>query len=154
MLLPLAQPHGTVADKFAAVIATDHECLEKLRERFVFREQFSENDSVLDGLGCALAEMRSGGVGRVADEENAGDQENTLSFAESEDKFTGSQTSAFGTNDVLNGIISGNSISWMIEMTSPFAMTLEFKGEVEGNAISGVVKAGAFGESRFSGARA
>jgi hypothetical protein len=85
MLLPLAQPHGTVADKFAAVIATDHEWVEKLRERFVFREQFSENDSVLDGLGCALAEMRSGGVGRVADEENAGDQENTLSFAESED---------------------------------------------------------------------
>jgi hypothetical protein len=39
-------------------------------------------------------------------------------------------------------------------MTSPMPMKLEFAAEVDGDAISGTVKLGAFGNATFSGTRA
>ena len=83
-----------------------------------------------------------------------GDQENSLTLTENANKLTGTQTSAFGTNEVQNGDVNGNKATWTIEMTSPFAMTLEFSAVVDRDAIEGIVKAGAFGESRFKGSRA
>jgi hypothetical protein len=98
--------------------------------------------------------MAIAGIWKVIARSPMGDQELSLAFAENGNKLTGTQTSAFGSDEILNGVISGNTLSWTIEMTKPLSMTLQFKAEVEGNSISGVVKAGAFGESRFSGARA
>jgi hypothetical protein len=83
-----------------------------------------------------------------------GDQENSLSLSENGNQLTGTQAGQFGANEVLNGLIDGNKASWKIEMTQPFAITLEFSAVVDGSAIDGVVKAGAFGESRFKGSRA
>jgi hypothetical protein len=83
-----------------------------------------------------------------------GDQENSLVLSENGNKLTGTQTSMFGTNEVLKGDVNGNKATWTVEMTSPFVMALEFSAVVDRDAIEGVVKAGALGESRFKGSRA
>ena len=82
-----------------------------------------------------------------------GDQESSLVLSESGNKLTGKQSSMFGTGDLLNGTVAGNKATWAIEMTQPFAMTLEFTAQTDGDAISGIVSAGAFGDSRFKGSR-
>jgi hypothetical protein len=55
---------------------------------------------------------------------------------------------------IANGKADGDNVSWSIAITSPMPMTLEFSGKVDGDAIAGNVKAGAFGSFPFSGKRA
>jgi hypothetical protein len=56
--------------------------------------------------------------------------------------------------EIANGKADGNNVSWSISITSPMPMTLEHSGAVDGDKISGNVKAGAFGSFPFSGTRA
>ena len=54
----------------------------------------------------------------------------------------------------VDGKIDGNTVTWKNAITTPFPMTLEFAGTIDGDAISGNVKAGSFGSFPFSGKRA
>jgi hypothetical protein len=67
--------------------------------------------------------------------------------------FSGTQTAQGATQPVANGKWEGNKLTWSANITSPMPMTLEFTGNVEGDKISGSVKAGAFGSFPFTGAR-
>jgi hypothetical protein len=82
-----------------------------------------------------------------------GDQESSLELTESGNELTGTQSSKFGSGDIANGVVRGNTAGWSIDITQPFAMTLEFSAQIDGSAISGTVKLGSFGESRFQGSR-
>jgi hypothetical protein len=68
--------------------------------------------------------------------------------------LTGTQSSRQGSMAIANGKTEGDNVSWSIAITSPMPMTLEFSGKVDGDAIAGTVKAGAFGSFPFSGKRA
>jgi hypothetical protein len=84
-----------------------------------------------------------------------GDQKGTLTVNPSSDTFTGSITSGMmGSMDVSNGKVSGNTITWTMDMKVPMPMTLEGEATVDGDSISGSVKAGAFGSMPLSGTRA
>ena len=50
--------------------------------------------------------------------------------------------------------VEGDTLTWSNSITSPFPMTLEFTGKVDGDALAGTVKAGSFGSFPFSGGRA
>jgi hypothetical protein len=82
-----------------------------------------------------------------------GKQESSLTLTEAGNKLIGRQSSSFGEGDILNGAVDGNKASWSVDMTSPFKLTLTFSAVVDGDAISGVVNAGAFGDSPFQGSR-
>jgi hypothetical protein len=82
-----------------------------------------------------------------------GNQESTLSLSEAGNKLTGTQSSMFGSGGIQNGAVDGDKATWSIEMTSPIAITLKFSAKVDGDAISGTVNAGAFGDSPFTGSR-
>jgi hypothetical protein len=60
---------------------------------------------------------------------------------------------AQGSTQPVNGKVDGNKLSWSANITSPMPLTLEFAGNVEGDKISGSVKAGAFGSFPFSGGK-
>src|SRR5262249_38903123 len=83
-----------------------------------------------------------------------GKQESSITLAENGSALAGRQSSAFGEGDILNGSVDGNKAKWSVEMTSPFRLDLAFSAVVDGDAISGVVNAGAFGDSPFRGSRA
>ena len=83
-----------------------------------------------------------------------GAQKATLDLKASGGTLTGTQAGAQGSMEIANGKADGDNISWSMAITSPMPMTLEFTGTVAGDAISGNVKAGAFGSFPFSGARA
>ena len=51
-------------------------------------------------------------------------------------------------------VVDGDSLEWVVEMTSPMPMKLEISATVDGDTISGDVKLGAFGNASFSGERA
>jgi hypothetical protein len=93
------------------------------------------------------------GQWKIVIESPMGKQESSIALTENGTALTGRQSSAFGEGSILNGVVEGNKASWLVEMTSPFRIDLTFSAVVDGDAISGVVNAGAFGDSPFKGSR-
>jgi hypothetical protein len=83
-----------------------------------------------------------------------GTQETTLAAKAVGGALTGTQTGRDGSQDIHDGVVNGDEVNWSLAITSPIPMTLEFTGTVNGDAMSGSVKLGMFGETTFTGARA
>ena len=83
-----------------------------------------------------------------------GAQNGTLTLSTEGGNLTGKMTGAGGEMDIQDGAIDGETLTWKADITSPMAMTLEFTASVDGDAISGSVKLGAFGNATFEGTRA
>ena len=67
--------------------------------------------------------------------------------------LTGTQQAAQGSGPLENGKVDGDNVSWSAKISSPMPMTLDFAGAVDGDKLSGSVKAGAFGSFPFTGNR-
>ena len=82
-----------------------------------------------------------------------GAQKSQLVLKTADGALTGTAAGAAGTVELQNGKADGNNVSWSSDITQPFPMTLDFSGAVDGDAISGDVKAGNFGSFPFTGNR-
>jgi len=82
-----------------------------------------------------------------------GDQKSVLTLEVDGDTVTGSNAGAQGSMDIEEGKVDGNSATWVMNMTVPMPMKLEASVTVDGDELSGTVKAGAFGEMAMSGTR-
>ncbi|MGD0316153.1 MAG: hypothetical protein ABSB37_09415 [Xanthobacteraceae bacterium] len=82
-----------------------------------------------------------------------GDRQATLSVKTDGNALTGSQGTEGNSADIFDGTVNGNEACWKVSITDPMPMTLEFTGTINGDAISGSVKLGAFGTASFSGTR-
>jgi hypothetical protein len=82
-----------------------------------------------------------------------GVQEGTLSITTSGDSFTGKLEGRQGAQDI-SGKVDGDTLTWSAAITQPFPLTLEFTVTVDGDKMSGSVKAGSFGSSPLTGVRA
>ena len=83
-----------------------------------------------------------------------GDQKSQFTITADGDTFTGTNTGAMGSMSLDNGKVDGNKLTWTMNMTVPMPMTLEGEATVDGDTITGGVKAGAFGTFPMSGTRA
>lgn len=82
-----------------------------------------------------------------------GDQKSVLTINSNGDSFTGKMAGSLGSMDIANGSVDGNTLSWKMDMTVPMPMTLDCTATVDGDTITGEVKAGAFGSMPVSGTR-
>jgi hypothetical protein len=82
-----------------------------------------------------------------------GDQTGVFTVNIDGDTFTGSVNGAMGSMDVSNGKVDGDRLTWTMDMKVPMPMTLECEATVSGDALSGSVKAGAFGSMAMTGTR-
>ena len=82
-----------------------------------------------------------------------GDQKSDVTINVDGDTFTGTNVGAMGSMDMENGKVDGNKLTWSMKMTVPMPMTLEGEATVDGDTITGGVKAGAFGTFPMSGTR-
>ena len=82
-----------------------------------------------------------------------GDQKSTLTVNVDGDTWSGSNAGAQGSLDVYEGKVDGNTLTWKMDMKVPMPMTLEGTATVDGDSITGSVKAGMFGSMPMSGTR-
>jgi hypothetical protein len=82
-----------------------------------------------------------------------GAQKASLELATDGASLTGTQSAAQGSGPLENGKVDGNSLTWSAKISSPMPMTLDFAGTVDGDKLSGSVKAGSFGSFPFAGNR-
>ena len=82
-----------------------------------------------------------------------GDQKSDMTITVDGDTFTGTNAGAMGSMSMDNGKVDGNTLTWSMNMTVPMPMTLEGEATIDGDALTGSVKAGAFGTFPISGTR-
>ena len=83
-----------------------------------------------------------------------GDQKSVFTVKSDGDSFTGQNAGAMGALDVENGKVDGNKLTWTMNMKVPMPMTLEAEATIDGDTLTGTIKAGAFGSMALSGTRA
>jgi hypothetical protein len=83
-----------------------------------------------------------------------GHREGTLDLTEAGGALTGTQSADGKSGPIMDGTVSGSDVSWKADIEDPMPMTLEFAGSIDGDAMSGNVRAGVFGSFPFSGRRA
>jgi hypothetical protein len=99
--------------------------------------------------------MSVSGTYEIVTKTPMGDQKGTFIINASGNNFTGSVASAMmGTMEVQDGKIAGNTLTWKMDMKVPMPMTLEGSATVDGDVITGNVKAGTFGSMTLNGKRA
>ncbi len=98
--------------------------------------------------------MAIDGVWNITVNSPMGAQKSTITLAANGETLTGSATGQNGAQDITDGKVSGDEASFKVAVTTPFPMTLEFAGAVDGDKFAGKVKAGNFGSFPFTGERA
>ncbi len=82
-----------------------------------------------------------------------GDQKSVLTVTVDGDSWTGSNAGQMGALDITDGKVDGNTLTWTMDMKVPMPMKLEGTATVDGDTITGQVKAGAFGTMAMTGTR-
>jgi hypothetical protein len=82
-----------------------------------------------------------------------GDQKSVLTVTVDGDSWTGSNAGQMGALDITDGKVDGNTLTWTMDMKVPMPMKLEGTATVDGDTITGQIKAGAFGTMAMSGTR-
>jgi choline dehydrogenase-like flavoprotein len=67
--------------------------------------------------------------------------------------FSGSISGDMGAMDITGGQVNGQTLAWSMKMTRPMPIDLECAATVNGDTISGSVKAGMFGPMDLAGTR-
>jgi len=82
-----------------------------------------------------------------------GGQESVLTIKSDGGTFSGSNVGALGSIDIEGGKVDGDTLTWEMEITTPFPMKLSARATVTGDRIEGTVDAGAMGAMPMSGTR-
>jgi hypothetical protein len=98
--------------------------------------------------------MAVAGTYNVTVKSPMGEQAGTFTVEVSGDSFTGTLSGGLGTMEANNGKVSGDTLTWQMDMKVPMPMTLDCEATVTGDAIAGKVVAGPFGAMPLSGTRA
>jgi hypothetical protein len=84
-----------------------------------------------------------------------GEQTGTFTVVPSDDgsTFTGTLSGTLGSMEAEDGRIDGNVLTWTMQLTSPMPMKLEGTAEVNGDDVTGRIKAGFMGSMNFTATR-
>jgi hypothetical protein len=102
---------------------------------------------------CREKSMAVDGKWEIVINSPLGAQKAALDIATDGNALSGTQTAQQGSGPLENGKVDGNAVSWSAKITNPLPLTLDFSGTVDGDKLSGSVKAGSFGSFPFTGNR-
>ena len=83
-----------------------------------------------------------------------GEQKGTFTVVPEGDRFSGELASPMGRAEIKDGKVSGNRLTWKMNISLPMPLNLDCEASVSGDRLSGTVKAGVFGSMPLEGVRA
>jgi len=100
--------------------------------------------------------MSADGTWQISMNTPMGAQSATLELRADATTLTGTMSAAAAPEpmEITDGTVDGASLTWKAALTQPMPISLEFSATVDGDAISGTVKLGTFGDATFEGSRA
>lgn len=104
------------------------------------------------GSGAAPAQIGGNWVVNLASPQ--GPMDITMTVTQSGSGFSGKMTSMMGTTDISEGTISGRSVTWtMVIQVGGQSITISYRGEADGNRMTGTADLGSFGSATFTAER-
>lgn len=97
--------------------------------------------------------MAVDGTWNISMETPLGTREASLRLQSSGSALTGTMSGEAGSIDIYDGSVNGNQVAFKVDITQPMPLTLEFSASVAGDALSGSVKLGMFGNAPVTGQR-
>jgi aerobic carbon-monoxide dehydrogenase large subunit len=94
------------------------------------------------------------GTWNVAMKTPMGNQEAKLQLEAAAGALSGRMSGPQGEEDIQDGVVNGNALSWSVKLTKPMKMTLKFTVDVDGDNMTGKVKLGPMGSGEVTGTRA
>ena len=95
------------------------------------------------------------GSWNCVDKSPLGEQQSVMTVTDNGDgTWSGTNAGAMGSLSCDNGKIDGNKLTWTMDMKVPMPMVLECDATIDGDTLTGGVKAGMFGTSPMTGTRA
>jgi hypothetical protein len=82
-----------------------------------------------------------------------GDQTYVMTVTVDGDSWSGDCVGGLGSLNCYDGKVSGDTISWSMDLVVPMPMKLEGTATISGDLLGGDVKAGAFGSFPLTGKR-
>ena len=106
------------------------------------------------GSGAAAPAAQLAGTWALNLNSPQGPMDITMTVSQSGNGFTGTMASMLGTNEISEGQINGRVATWSMTLQiGGQSITLNYRGEVEGNRMSGTAELGSFGSATFTAER-
>lgn len=97
--------------------------------------------------------MSADGTWQITAQTPMGEQQSTVELSVAGDKLAGRMT-APEEAAIYDGSVSGNDVSWRVDISKPMALKLQISGTIDGDTMSGKIKAGMmFPSASFTAAR-
>jgi imidazolonepropionase-like amidohydrolase len=152
------------AGKIANLVVTEHALLSdsaRIRMVFVDGERYETSPAARPRARAAAADGQAeervaqvGGTWALTVSTPQGASPATLTVRQSGSSLEGSMGTEFGTVPVTGGAISGSTMQWSITLDiGGQATTINFRGDVDGNSMSGTGTLGQMGNITFTGTR-
>jgi imidazolonepropionase-like amidohydrolase len=78
----------------------------------------------------------------------------TMTLVQSVSTFTGTMTSQLGSQEISDGLITGRNLTWTSTVqVGGQSIMLNYRGEVDGNRMTGSAELGSFGSATFTAER-
>lgn len=98
--------------------------------------------------------MSADGKWKTAIDTPVGKQESVFELKADGATLTGTAHQDGQVNEITDGKIDGDTLSWSMKLKRPFPMKLGFTVTIDGDTMTGKVKAGPFGSAKVTGHRA
>jgi hypothetical protein len=98
--------------------------------------------------------MSADGTWEITVKTPLGAQKSTLVLSTEDGALTGEQSGNGESGAIYDGAIEGDSVSWKVDVSKPFELSIDFSATIEGDTITGKAKAPGFPGMSFSGSRA
>ena len=78
----------------------------------------------------------------------------TMTMTQTGASVAGTLTSQLGTQEISDGRVNGRNVTWTINLTiGGQSITMNYRGEVDGNRMTGSADLGSFGSATFTAER-
>jgi hypothetical protein len=96
--------------------------------------------------------MSADGTWQITAQTPMGEQQSTVELSENAGALTGRMT-APEESAIYDGSISGDEASWRVDITKPMSLKLHVSATIDGDSMSGKIKAGIFPAAPFTATR-
>lgn len=82
-----------------------------------------------------------------------GPRDGSLELSSDGDELQGTLVGPMGKEDLANGRIDGNTLTWIVHAKQPIPMEIPFTATIDGDELTGEAQLGAMGTMTISGRR-
>src|SRR5690348_5006251 len=97
--------------------------------------------------------MSVNGTWNITAQTPVGQQKATFVLADEGGVLTGQLVTGAAPEEIFEGAIDGDRVSWKVRIPRPTPRTVEFSGTWSADKMSGSAQAGMFGKASFTGVR-